>query len=159
MRRPSSGQPLCLFALVQAVLLIAALLISESHSFSPSLSLSSTSKATKFARAATKAPEAQNTNTMLQDYTDGELQEALNSMLADSKDANYDARHIFGYGQPDHKLSMLQIVTATRILDYKGLMVSANTVLYETRRVVFVGYCLYVLLQKFILSIFAGVIN
>lgn len=61
---------------------------------------------------------------MSQEYTNKELKDALDSMLTDSEDTEYDARHIFGHGQADHKLSMLQVITATRILDYKDVMVS-----------------------------------
>lgn len=57
------------------------------------------------------------------EYAPEELKEALQSLLKDSHDPDYDARHIFGYGDADHELSMLQIITATRILDYRAIMV------------------------------------
>ena len=57
------------------------------------------------------------------EYAPNELKEALQSMLKDSQDPDYDARHIFGHGEADHELSMLQIITATRILDYQRIMV------------------------------------
>jgi len=58
------------------------------------------------------------------EYSAEELKEALQSMLEDSENPDYDARHIFGYNQPDcHELSMLQIIAATRILDYRQIMV------------------------------------
>ena len=61
------------------------------------------------------------------EYAPQELKEALQSMLKDSQDPDYDARHIFGYGDADHELSMLQIITATRILDYQTIMVRENS--------------------------------
>lgn len=73
--------------------------------------------------SATKAPDA-SPSTMSKDYTNEELKGALDSMLGGSDDPDYDARHIFGHGQEDHQLSMLQIITATRILDYNDIIVS-----------------------------------
>ena len=64
---------------------------------------------------------------MSKDYTNAELKGALDSLLENSQDADYDARHIFGHGQADHKLSMLQIITATRILDYNDIMVGCRS--------------------------------
>lgn len=52
-------------------------------------------------------------------YTDAELELALASLWEDSDDPDTDARHIFGYGDPEHKLSKLQEITATVILDYE----------------------------------------
>jgi indole-3-glycerol phosphate synthase/phosphoribosylanthranilate isomerase len=51
-----------------------------------------------------------------------ELQkQALNSLLNDSENADFDARHILGYTDGDsHTLSKLQEITATRILDYQN---------------------------------------
>ena len=67
----------------------------------------------------------------MQDYTNEQLQKALSSMLDDSSNIDYDARHIFGHGQPDHQLSKLQIITATRILDYQEYMVSCVTMFFK----------------------------
>jgi indole-3-glycerol phosphate synthase/phosphoribosylanthranilate isomerase len=50
-------------------------------------------------------------------YTDTELREALQSLLNDSDDPQHDGRHL---RCPSQELSMLQIVTATRILDYRS---------------------------------------
>lgn len=57
-------------------------------------------------------------------YTDQELLGALNGLLDDSADKDFDARHIYGYGDESHTLSMLQTITATRELDYREYMVS-----------------------------------
>jgi anthranilate synthase/indole-3-glycerol phosphate synthase/phosphoribosylanthranilate isomerase len=63
---------------------------------------------------------------MLQpEYSKEQLKEALNSLLADSDNPSFDARHIYGYGYgaQDHQLSMLQTITATVLLDYQNYMV------------------------------------
>jgi anthranilate synthase / indole-3-glycerol phosphate synthase / phosphoribosylanthranilate isomerase len=73
-------------------------------------------------------------------YTPQQLKDALDSLLllvdtadASTPDADADANadrdnegalddeaaHIFGHGDPGHRLSMLQVITATRILDCK----------------------------------------
>jgi hypothetical protein len=59
-------------------------------------------------------------------YTDAALQAALDGLLEGSEDPAHDARHIFGYNDPQHKLSMLQRITATRILDYQALARKEN---------------------------------
>lgn len=53
-------------------------------------------------------------------YTDEELRAALNGLLDGSDDPAFDGRHLFGRGDPriPHELSKLQVITATRILDY-----------------------------------------
>jgi hypothetical protein len=53
------------------------------------------------------------------EYTELQLKDALDS-LAENK---LDAQHIYGYGEASHTLSMLQTITATRILDYATYMV------------------------------------
>jgi hypothetical protein len=63
--------------------------------------------------------------TKEEQYSEQELKEAMGSLLADSDDPIYDARHIFGYQDDYINLSMLQRITATRILDYRKIMVSA----------------------------------
>lgn len=50
-------------------------------------------------------------------YSIEEQWEALNSLVEGSGNPAFDARHIFGYGNPNHDLSMLQTLTATRLLD------------------------------------------
>jgi indole-3-glycerol phosphate synthase/phosphoribosylanthranilate isomerase len=55
-------------------------------------------------------------------YSDIELKNALESLLEGSTDASFDARHIFGYNDAAHNLSMLQTITATRILDCQKRM-------------------------------------
>lgn len=61
-------------------------------------------------------------------YTSRQLQEALDSLWQkDSDNPDLDARHIYGYGDPSHKLSMLQTITATRLLDYQSLLESSTS--------------------------------
>lgn len=60
-----------------------------------------------------------NGNNEPEQYTSEQLKSALNSLLDGSDDPDHDGRHLFGYGNPDHKLSKLQTVTATRMLDYE----------------------------------------
>eukprot|EP00529_Nitzschia_sp_RCC80_P015805 CAMPEP_0113489628 /NCGR_PEP_ID=MMETSP0014_2-20120614/26627_1 /TAXON_ID=2857 /ORGANISM="Nitzschia sp." /LENGTH=712 /DNA_ID=CAMNT_0000383371 /DNA_START=93 /DNA_END=2231 /DNA_ORIENTATION=- /assembly_acc=CAM_ASM_000159 len=55
----------------------------------------------------------------LPNYTSEQLKGALDSLLEGSTNPDYDGRHLFGYGNPDHELSKLQAITATRILDYE----------------------------------------
>jgi hypothetical protein len=112
-----NSSPLSIFASLNCFL-IGVLFLAGADSFSPS----STAHKNIIQLSATKAPDSA-PSTMAKDYTNEELQGALDSMLEGSTNADYDARHIFGYGQSDHKLSMLQIITATRILDYKDMMV------------------------------------
>lgn len=52
-------------------------------------------------------------------YSPTQLRDALHSLLDGSINPTHDARHIYGYNNPHHDLSMLQIITATRILDYR----------------------------------------
>lgn len=53
-------------------------------------------------------------------YSETELKQALETLLHGSQDPVADAQHMFGYNDPSHKLSMLQTITATRILDYNN---------------------------------------
>ena len=57
------------------------------------------------------------------EYTQDQLKAALDSLLEGSTDPSYDARHILGFQDPNHKLSKLQQITATRILDYETYLV------------------------------------
>ena len=113
-----AGQRWCVLSF-----LAVAFFIGESRSFTSTSYASKAVPGSASSLFATKAPDSKTGEAMSQDYTNEELKNALDSMLLDSKDKDYDARHIFGYGQDDHQLSMLQIITATRILDYKDLMV------------------------------------
>jgi anthranilate synthase/indole-3-glycerol phosphate synthase/phosphoribosylanthranilate isomerase len=97
------------------VLLVLVTLFSNVSSFvsqprRPLVSYSSSSMAATRATtdASTTAP-----------YTDTQLAQALESLLEGSTQPAHDARHIFGYGDATHELSMLQRITATRILDYR----------------------------------------
>lgn len=60
-------------------------------------------------------------------YTDVQLQQALDSLVEGSTNPSHDARHIFGYGEATHKLSMLQRITATRILDYQHNVMASQS--------------------------------
>ena len=75
---------------------------------------------TKTGLSSTKAPEIASMPTMTVDYSEEEMKNALASLAVDSEDAS----HIYGNGDDGHKLSMLQTITATRILDYAAWMVS-----------------------------------
>eukprot|EP00978_Attheya_sp_CCMP212_P027533 scaffold92233_cov43-Attheya_sp.AAC.1 len=55
-------------------------------------------------------------------YTAEQLKDALASLSVTGGASA--SQHIHGYGDPNHELSMLQKVTATRILDYQKLMPS-----------------------------------
>jgi len=62
-------------------------------------------------------------------YTPEELKEALYSLLEDSSDPAHDGRHLFGFEDyPNHELSKLQSITATRILDYQRYLGSETKV-------------------------------
>lgn len=58
-------------------------------------------------------------------YSDAELLEALWSLNGPNPDET--CQHIHGYGDPEHQLSMLQRVTATRILDYEKILADPST--------------------------------
>ena len=60
-------------------------------------------------------------------YSQTEQLEALNTLLDGSDNPDFDARHIFGYGNSDHQPSMLQTVTATRILDFRALKLDKDS--------------------------------
>jgi anthranilate synthase/indole-3-glycerol phosphate synthase/phosphoribosylanthranilate isomerase len=61
-------------------------------------------------------------------YTPLQLKEALDSLNNGSLDPSFDARHIYGYGDDNHGLSMLQTITATTLLDYRAKMVRENNI-------------------------------
>ena len=52
-------------------------------------------------------------------YTESQLKTALASLSSDEESCS----HFYGFGDIDHQLSMLQRITAVRILDYERLMV------------------------------------
>jgi hypothetical protein len=120
MRTGPLRQPIFV-ALVQITLLTGASLFGVAQAFS-----TAPTPRAKSQRFATKSPDVniKSSGTMTQKYTDQELKEALGSLLEDSKDPTYDARHIFGFEDDNHNMSMLQIITATRILDYREILVS-----------------------------------
>ena len=53
------------------------------------------------------------------EYTERQLKDALDSLVENK----LGAKHIYGYEDASHTLSMLQTITATRILDYAAFMV------------------------------------
>ena len=68
-------------------------------------------------------------------YTTSDLKDALASMATKNvSDLNEDCKHIHGFCNDsdasffknDHELSMLQTITARRILDYKALLVRST---------------------------------
>ena len=62
-------------------------------------------------------------------YTAEELKAALYSLLEGSSDPAHDGRHLFGFDDyPNHELSKLQSITATRILDYQSYLASEDKV-------------------------------
>jgi indole-3-glycerol phosphate synthase/phosphoribosylanthranilate isomerase len=65
-------------------------------------------------------------------YTPEQLKAALDSLLEGSSDPAFDGRHLFGYKDgvqdPNHELSKLQAITATRILDYERYLQSDDVV-------------------------------
>ena len=59
------------------------------------------------------------------EYSKEELKDALYSLLEGSSDPAHDGRHLFGFEDyPNHELSKLQSITATRILDYERYLKS-----------------------------------
>jgi hypothetical protein len=133
MTRGRLRQPFFL-ALVQITVLTGVSLFGVAQAFSTA----ATSR-DKAQLSATKSPDihTKSSGSMTQEYTDQELKEALGSLLEGSKDPAYDARHIFGYGDDNHNMSMLQRITATRILDYREIMVRT---LLEGEEIVHFGY-------------------
>jgi len=61
------------------------------------------------------------------EYSEEQLKAALDSLLDGSTDPAYDGRHLFGFQDPNHKLSKLQAITATRILDYERYLEGSGT--------------------------------
>jgi hypothetical protein len=62
--------------------------------------------------------------TTFPEYSEEQLKAALDGLLEGSSDPAFDGRHLFGTGDPNHKLSKLQSISATRILDYQTFLVS-----------------------------------
>ncbi|KAL9179412.1 hypothetical protein ACHAXT_008702 [Thalassiosira profunda] len=56
---------------------------------------------------------------MASPYTRAQLSEALAEFYGGASSSSETCGHIFGYGDADHELSMLQQITATNILDYE----------------------------------------
>ncbi len=67
------------------------------------------------------------------EYTESQMIEAFASLVSGDEGLKKECGHFHGFNdvahdgslfQPDHKLSMLQTITARRVLDYKNLLVS-----------------------------------
>lgn len=111
-------------------------LTTDSHAFGipshPLVSSVSSSTSTALNTATSKADtDTTGSDTMMKVaakdcYSPAQLKEALNSLLSDSEDPAFDGRHMFGYGDDNHELSMLQTITATVVLDYETYMVCSN---------------------------------
>jgi anthranilate synthase/indole-3-glycerol phosphate synthase/phosphoribosylanthranilate isomerase len=60
-------------------------------------------------------------------YSPAQLKDALASLNNGSSNPDYDSRHIYGYKDPNHELSMLQTITANTILDYREIMTNDSS--------------------------------
>ena len=109
------------FAGLESTIHLSWLLIIALFTFTTAfVPTSRSTQLTTMTRSATVTSNSGATSTP--SYTDVELQQALDSLWEGSANPDFDARHIFGYQDPSHELSMLQRITATRILDYRSLM-------------------------------------
>ena len=118
------------------VILASLFLIPSAVCFSTSSSLyqnsktpsTTSSKTTVYSTTEKKTMESssQSTSDNYPNYTEEQLKGALDGLLEDSDDPSFDGRHLFGFQDPNHKLSKLQAITATRILDYESYLVSLS---------------------------------
>ncbi len=60
-------------------------------------------------------------------YTDEQLHNALLNFYGGSSATAENCGHIFGFGNPDHEMSMLQRITATTMLDYESKLNGQDT--------------------------------
>lgn len=90
---------------------------------SPSISRGPFSSTAKYSTTDAPPPMTSGSANDFPQFTDEQLKAALDSLLEGSTDKTFDGRHLFGFGDPDHKLSKLQAITATRILDYDAYLV------------------------------------
>ena len=90
---------------------------------SPVSSANGDSSPAEPAAASTNDNDAEE-EQLIMGYTHAQCVAALRSIEGPSSDVT--CRHIFGHGNPDHRLSMLQKVTAVRILDYEKSKVSVT---------------------------------
>lgn len=103
---------------VRAVCCCILILLEASH-FVQTLVVTSQPATRRFSLSATRAPETTNMPLMSNEYSENQMKAALASL----SDGPNDSSHIYGNGDEEHKLSMLQTITATRILDYEAWMV------------------------------------
>lgn len=61
------------------------------------------------------------------EYTEEQLKGALDSLMEGSTNPSFDGRHLYGFQDPNSKLSKLQTITATRALDYDRYLVCRDT--------------------------------
>ena len=112
---------------------VLALLCASVSSFSSTTFGSSQTRSLSSLNSSTKSKvdetmeQSSDTNNKFPTYTDAQLKAALDGLLEGSKDPAFDGRHLFGFNDPDHQLSKLQSITATRILDYETFLVSKAT--------------------------------
>lgn len=90
---------------------------------SNSISQSSSPKISTGLFSTTEVPPMTAGSKNFPEYTDDQLKGALESLLEGSSDKGFDGRHLYGFGDPNHQLSKLQSITATRILDYEAFLV------------------------------------
>ena len=86
------------------------------------------------------------------EYSEEQLKGALDSLLQGSKDPSFDGRHLFGFGDANHKLSKLQAITATRILDYNTYLVR-SLVHSTTTTTKTITTCFFFLQTKYLFSL------
>jgi len=70
---------------------------------------------------------SQSTPSNRPQYTNEQLQDALNNFYGGADASTEACGHIYGYNDPNHEMSMLQKITATTILDYDGKLSSSST--------------------------------
>ena len=76
----------------------------------------------------TKLPIEDAMTSRFPNWSQDEQKAALDKLLQGSTDPTFDGRHLYGFGNPDHKLSKLQSLTATRMLDYQMYLVRTHII-------------------------------
>jgi hypothetical protein len=107
-------------------LISCSLLIPSIFSFTATSSSQGTSRlSSSLLKSTTEAKPVE--MTTFPEYSEEQLKAALDGLLEGSSDPAFDGRHLFGTGDPNHELSKLQSITATRILDYQAFLVSGDS--------------------------------
>jgi hypothetical protein len=107
-------------------LFACSLLIPSIFSFTATSSQGTLRLSSSILQSTTEAKPAE--MTTFPEYSEEQLKVALDGLLEGSNDPAFDGRHLFGVGDPNHKLSKLQSITATRILDYQTFLVSGTQI-------------------------------